>query len=238
MSKKNNDNFVPKIEIPEGTLTESFVKFIERDESVKNILQFLSVKNAQYLAKYGLNKEFTKEEKEELYEFYSYFMENYGEETEKARYANWGTEAFVFRLADSLYIEDWKANEEFARTVPEAVMGEAKNLADKVFAIRKDKFFSCMADNDTFTFSLNGTIPKKYLQEAKRYVSSYIAKIIIKKGIMVVRIFTNERNQMFGIVGTGSTWEPVSKEKMRKSDLQAQKDDNIYEPMEYIEIER
>ena len=240
-TKNNVKNYATTIEIPQGTLTESFKKFIEKDDSTERILNFLSVQNSRYLAKSGISEEFSKEEKEELYDFYSYFMENYGEQTQSARYNNWGNEAFIFRLADSLYSDDCqRENIEFMKTVSKDVLKEAKSLTEKIFSIRKDKHVSCCTDGDMWIFYIPKTISKKFLQTAKEETTVYFAKIIALTGTIVVRIFNDgtKPDQIFGIIGTESSWLPISKDKMKTADIKAQKNCNIGEIMEYIEIEK
>lgn len=241
MSKQNINNVITMVNIPEGTLTESFKKFIAKDNSIENILKFLSIQNARYIAKSGGSNEFSKEEKEELYEFYSYFMENYGAQTRDARYDNWGDEAFILVLADTLYQEDCeRANEEFIKNVSEDVLKEAENLTEKMFAIRKGKHFSCYANNDMWTFSLRKGIPKKFLQSIKRETTVYFAKIIVMEGAIVIRIFNDDKgpDQIFGIRGTKTSWIPIPKDEMKAADLESQGQNDIHEILEYIEFEK
>lgn len=49
---------------------------------------------------------FSAEEREELYDFYNFFMEKYDEKTYSARIENWGQEPFIFRLTEVLYDQD------------------------------------------------------------------------------------------------------------------------------------
>lgn len=241
MNKQIFNNVITMANIPEGTLTESFKKFIAKDNSIENILKFLSIQNARYITKSGDSSEFSKEEKEELYEFYSYFMENYGAQTRDARYNNWGDEAFILVLADTLYQEDCeRANEEFMKTVSEDVLKEAENLTEKMLAIRKEKHFSCYTSSDMWTFSLRKCIPKKFLQSIKRETTVYFAKIIVMEGAVVIRVFNDDKSpdQIFGIRGTKTSWIPIPKDEMKAADLESQRQSDIHEILEYIEIEK
>lgn len=241
MSKQNINNVITMANIPEGTLTESFKRFIAKDNSIENILKFLGIQNARYIAKGRVSSKFSEEEKEELYEFYSYFMENYGERTRNARYDNWGDEAFILVLADTLYQEDCeRANEEFIKNVSEDVLKEAENLTEKILAIRKDKHFSCYTSSDMWTFSLRKGIPKKFLQSIKRETTVYFAKIIVMEGAVVIRVFNDDKSpdQIFGIRGTKTSWIPIPKDEMKAADLESQRQSDIHEILEYIEIEK
>ena len=168
-------------------------------------------------------------------------MENYGERTRNARYDNWGDEAFILVLADTLYQEDCeRANEEFIKNVSEDVLKEAENLTEKILAIRKDKHFSCYTSSDMWTFSLRKGIPKKFLQSIKRETTVYFAKIIVMEGAVVIRVFNDDKSpdQIFGIRGTKTSWIPIPKDEMKAADLESQRQSDIHEILEYIEIEK
>ena len=95
-----------KITKPNETLVQEFKKTMQNGYSVKKIIQFLSGCNARLIALTGTNHVFSTEEKEQLYDFYDYFMEKYGEKTYSARMENWGQEPFIFRLTEDLYDQD------------------------------------------------------------------------------------------------------------------------------------
>ena len=238
--KRNNGITAQQIIIPEGTLTESFKKFIEKDSSVPNILQFLSCKNAQLLLKCSSLENFSKEDRQELYDFYDFFMENYGDKTYNARIRNWGQEPLIFRLTEALYDDDCeKKDEEFMKNLSPDILSEAQLLLDKVMPIRRDRRFSCITANDCWEFWMTKTIPKKYLQSTKDYSILSFAKIIACNGAMVVRIIESDgKPSLFGITAENGKWIPLTKEQMEKVDKKSQNDTGDYEEVNYIELTR
>ena len=80
-----NANNVPIIDLKKESLINAFQNYMGRSFSNDKMLRFLSAYNATLLAMTATKKEFTKEEKETLYEFHDWFLEKYGEKTYKAR---------------------------------------------------------------------------------------------------------------------------------------------------------
>lgn len=91
-----NANNVPIIDLKKESLINAFQNYMGKSFSNDKMLRFLSAYNATLLAMTATKKEFTKEEKETLYEFHDWFLEKYGEKTYKARMREWGQEPLIF----------------------------------------------------------------------------------------------------------------------------------------------
>ena len=71
-------------------LIQEFLTYTGSDPSTNEIIGFLAIKNAEYLAKNEANHgQFSKEERKDLYEFYNYFAEHFEKQTRDARLRNW-----------------------------------------------------------------------------------------------------------------------------------------------------
>lgn len=91
-------------------LIQEFLTYTGSDPSTNEIIGFLAIKNAEYLAKNEANHgQFSKEERKDLYEFYNYFAEHFEKQTRDARLRNWGQEPYLFRLTIDLY--EWEQQE-------------------------------------------------------------------------------------------------------------------------------
>ena len=230
------------IVFPDGTLIESFKKYLQNNDNPDEaIIEFLGCKNAQLLCKCDNLDNFSSENREELYEFYRYFMEKYGDKTYKLRMQNWGgIEPLIFRLTETLFEEDCeKRDEAFMKNVDKNIIKEAESLSDKMFSIKKDKHFACITSYDSWEFWIKGNVPKQEKDEAKQYMTLSFAKIIADDGLIIARITEKGRmDKMFGIEGLDKKWASISKKKVKKADNISQRRLGIKEDIEYIEINR
>lgn len=88
---------------------------------------------------------FSAEEREELYDFYNFFMEKYGEKTYRARMQNCGQEPYIFRLTEYLYDTDRENTlMQCLQTASENVIQEAQVLKEKLLSIKRKKHLSCV----------------------------------------------------------------------------------------------
>ena len=81
-------------------IIEQFENYTFPEHENKKIIEFLMVKNAEFIAKNSLG--LSDKDVKDLTDFYQYFMPRYGLSTREARMHNWGREAYVFRLAENI----------------------------------------------------------------------------------------------------------------------------------------
>ena len=154
MSCKNKKNLEVITDFPtKGTILQQFQKYLEKHKKVSDIIDFLSIQNARMICQ--AEKGVSEQLKDELIEFYQYFMTNFDELTYSARIENWGMEPLVLRMADHfLYERHQQLREQYLAELPISVAMEAKFLCDTLFRIRKYRVFSFFADDDIYTTSL------------------------------------------------------------------------------------
>ena len=139
-----NANNVPIIDLKKESLINAFQNYMGRSFSNDKMLRFLSAYNATLLAMTATKKEFTKEEKETLYEFHDWFLEKYGEKTYKARMREWGQEPLIFRYTENLYMQDReKERKKLVEQATSEEIKEAKKFRDQLLRIHQDKILNC-----------------------------------------------------------------------------------------------
>ena len=159
---------------------------------------------------------FSAEERKEFYDFYDFFMENYGEKTYHARMQNWGQEPYIFCLTEQLYNED-RANAlmHYFQTAPENIFREAVTLKEKLFSIKREKILSCANQKGEFEYEL----PDKQIDMYEDFVVSICLEMILKNGVIVVRVLgkKGESNQLFSVKSDRKGhWPPISKQIMEE----------------------
>lgn len=216
MSKKKTKIQQNNYDFPtEGTLMEQFNTFIKKYNKINDIIAFLSVSNASFLALHSAGA-ITENKKEELIDFYEYFMENFGEVTFEARMHNWGQEPLVFRMGEQFLHERYeKQRKQFFKSLSKKALEEASSLCDILFQIRKERHFSFVTEDYAFTFSLEKTIPKVQLKEAKDALLYTCAIMISGHGAVTVRCIDENSTEIFGIkTNKKGLWVPISKKAM------------------------
>ena len=200
------------------TLIQEFQDMLKNGYSTQKVIQFLSCENASLIAKTGMNYVFSAEEREELYDFYSFFMEKYGKKTYSARIENWGQEPFIFRLTENLYDQDREQELlNVLNTASENIKLEAFSLAEKLLSIKKDKILNCFNANGYSTYKLPDS---KISVEDRKYLQAVCAEMLSCDGVIVVRVFgkKGEANQLFSVRSDGKGhWIPVPKKVTKES---------------------
>ena len=105
-------NDFESIQFNGDTIIEQFENHTFPQYDTEKIIEFLSMKNAEFLAKasLGLNEK----DQKDIVDFYNYFMEKYDEKTLDVRLEQWGREPFIFRLAEEYlgYDDDFEEFDE------------------------------------------------------------------------------------------------------------------------------
>ena len=221
-------------------IIKDFQKAMQEGYSTKKAIRFLSGCNAQLIGRTGMNLNFSVKEKEDLYDFYGFFMKNYGDKTYHARMQSWGQEPFIFRLTEALYEQDeenkWMT---LLDSASEEVLKEANDLLEKLFSDKTKRQLSYMDGNDSFTLE----VPRSLDKDDRKLFLSICVQMIEKNGVIVLRIFgeRNEPNRILSVRSDGKGhWIPVSKDVMKESHCTAP-DDSKLQPEEnliYTEISR
>lgn len=253
MSKKNrssnrNNNvveFVP-LNIPkEGTILERFRLYISKHKKKSDIINFLSVVNAELIGLGGMEKIST-EKANEILEFADYFNENFYDIMFDDMMDNWGQDPFVLRLADEIEDELYvQARNEYLSTLPEFIKTEAETLCDTLFSIRENKRLTFVFNDEdgyeTEYVEIPKSIPKQQLKDFKDNLLLGCVFCIEGYGAITVRLFKKDHEEIFGIrILPNGIWSPISKEEMREASLTTP-DGIELEPEEgvvYTEIQR
>lgn len=241
MSCKNKKNLEVITDFPtKGTILQQFQKYLEKHKKVSDIIDFLSIQNARMICQ--AEKGVSEQLKDELIEFYQYFITNFDELTYSARIENWGMEPLVLRMADHfLYERHQQLREQYLAELPISVAMEAKFLCDTLFRIRKYRFFSFFVDDDIYTLELKKSIYREELEDAKQELFYLCAKMIASYGVVVVRCIDGKQQEIFGIrTSDTGIWDPVPKEQMLDAHTLAP-DGTRLEPEDgviYTQIER
>lgn len=248
MGKKNR-NHNTEIHIPDGIMTESFQKYVKKHPSDDDIIIFLSVQNADWLARHPNDPcDCTDQEADELIEFYFFFSTEYEERTRRKRLENWGQEPLIFRVADAILDRQEQIFEtmveDFLEQVPEnsKTLREAKSLCEILFNIREDREISIYLPKESAVMFFSRTIPKEDLEKAKRHMLYLCARTIRERGALAVRLYLrNNTMHLFGVKTAGNgTWQPVPAQTMKEAHC-LMPDGTVIPPEEglvYTEIKR
>lgn len=224
-----------------GTMLEEFKRYIKTDDSAKRIIEFLALKNAQFLATmYESVEDIPNNLKAEILEFYLYFDENYGERTLQLRFDNWGEmDALILRVGFSILMDkNTKARNSYLKSLSKEVLSEATSLMTTIMDIRKDKQLTITVPSGQCQTQIPHTIPREFLEDAKQETLVLMAKVINESGAVVVR--TKEKNhkfKVFGIMAYNQKWIPISKEEMLRcntNNYELQPEENVI----YTEIKK
>lgn len=213
MSKKNNKE--------QKTLLQEFVDFTGADPTTNEIIGFLAIKNAEYLAKSGMNQgKFSKKEKNDLYEFYNFFAEHFEEQTRDARMNAWGQEPYLFRLTIDLYERDQQELKNLSEKLPEKIKLEMEALKKKLTEIPRVKRLSCISNQGAYAYQFPAVITEEEQESFDHCFLEIYCEMITCQGVMTVRAVGEgkEKDCLFGIVfWEDGTWEPISKKEMEEA---------------------
>ena len=109
--KKRRKSFEVDRDPGHKTILREFREYMVGREETADIIEFLSLQNSRWLLK-SSNFDLTQKDKENLLEFYIFFMEKYGESTKKERRQMWGREPLVLRLGAMIKKGEEKNEEE------------------------------------------------------------------------------------------------------------------------------
>lgn len=230
MNKKNNNQKFETVDIPEGTILESFKEYIKEHNREDDIIKFLSVKSAWLMTRIAMSDmrgedDLPEKEKEEIKDFYEFFINNFYSKYEKAIYRNWNDDPLILR-AGYVYMEEM--HEKIRKSVLDSVpnndqrMKDAKDLCDKIMSIRKNKQLSAVfgKEPERETILIPPTIKKSELDEYKEDVLYLCLRLILEGGVIVCRI--SEKDSLYKIFAVETdyenhTWKPTDAETLRWS---------------------
>lgn len=199
------------------TILNNFKNLPNKDTD--SIIRFLSFCNAKLIYKISA-KSVTEELKEEIIEFFNYFIDNYEQQTRKARLSNWPNDALIIRTGYEYAIEKElvKIKGEIEK-FPYEIQDEAEELRDIIFKIRNGKTIAMSFSNgDLVTLQIPALIQKGYLETFKCQVMYYFCLLINGGGSATVRISDGkDRFTIFGVLCNNGKWEPITKETMMRS---------------------
>lgn len=243
LNQKNVDFVMKQIELPKGSILYQFKEYMKNHKKISDIITFISLKNAELLSKITSIDNINKSLKNELYEFYDFFMDNYDEITEIARFENWGQEPFIFRLTEYLLEQDnIEFEKQFLATRDNNVFREATSLCDTLFSIRKNRLFNFFIEDNFSQIHLPKTIKNFELDDARRMLLVHCCIVIEERGIIIAHIEEKNNNkQVFGIrILPIGIWTPMSKDDVIKlhtitpTGIEVESEEGV----EYIEIMR
>ena len=223
MSKKRrkNDIEVKNMNYRGDTILERFKNFLEDyndNPSPSDIVGFISCENARFLCyRYNNLDNIPETIQEDIYEFYNYFLDYYDAYTYTARMENWGAEPLIMRVGQE--IDDMKENEDrdkYIQNCPEVLHENAKDLADRLMNIRKDKYMTVIySEEEKIPYKIPKIIPKENLLNIKNDVLAICIQMIVEGGAMVVSYAKNSYEaETFAIGSNGINWISVPKEEL------------------------
>lgn len=111
--------------LPPRTMLVSFKKYmLDEPDSIDRVLDYLNIRSAILSGLVDKDHEFDADERQEMYDFYDYFLENYDDKTKLARMERWnGEEPFVIQAIQNLYDQD---NEVYRSDLDERMSAKAK----------------------------------------------------------------------------------------------------------------
>lgn len=217
MGRKRTNEKIRHYDFKGKTLIEKFCSVVKEGETtVSDIIGILSVFNAQYLSK--AQSGFSAAEKEDVMDFYDFYMENFYDLTIDQMEDNWGDLPYILRLGGMFIDEE---NRDFLNSLIENITEkekqEAKALAETLTQIRKDKLISVSTPSIQTQYTMYKTIPKDFFRKAKEELYRLCCVMIHERGAMTIRAF-NDKTQMQEIFGIQTIpigiWRPISKEEM------------------------
>lgn len=213
--KKSNSNYRTISISAKGTIYQQFRAFMGKEpRTVEDVISFLHIQNARALS--WVDKEVPQEKKDDLIEFFIYFMENFDQLTHMARMREWGDEPLVLRMGYKFYMEEHdRERDKYLASISKNTRIEAESLRDKLFAIRADRYFSVVfPDGDSATLNLDATIPKNRLDDSKTELLWICAQLVESSGGLTVRCQYRNKTEVFGIAAKHGRWVPIAKQEI------------------------
>ena len=186
--------------------------------SPSDIVGFISCENARFLCyRYNNLENIPENIQEDIYEFYNYFLDYYDAYTYNARMENWGDEPLIIRVGQE--IDDMKENEDrdkYIQNCPKVLRENAKDLADRLMNIRKDKYMTVIySEEEKIPYKIPKIIPKQNLLDVKNDVLAIAIQMISEGGAMVVSYAKNSYEaETFAVGSNGINWISVPKEEL------------------------
>lgn len=227
--RKKDDLEIKNMNYQGDTILERFKNFLEdynENPSPSDIVGFISCENARFLCyRYNNLDNIPETIQEDIYEFYNYFLDYYDAYTYNARMENWGDEPLIIRVGQE--IDDMKENEDrdkYIQSCPKVLRENAKDLADRLMNIRKDKYMTVIySEEEKIPYKIPKIVPKQNLLDVKNDVLAIAIQMISEGGAMVVTYAKNSYEaETFAIGSNGINWISVPKEE-----LEAARDENF-----------
>lgn len=219
--RRRNDIEVKNMNYQGDTILERFKNFLEdynENPSPSDIVGFISCENARFLCyRYNNLENIPENIQEDIYEFYNYFLDYYDAYTYNARMENWGDEPLIIRVGQE--IDDMKENEDrdkYIQSCPKVLRENAKDLADRLMNIRKDKYMTVIySEEEKIPYKIPKIIPKQNLLDVKNDVLAIAIQMISEGGAMVVSYAKNSYEaETFAVGSNGINWISVPKEEL------------------------
>lgn len=219
--RKKDDLEIKNMNYQGDTILERFKNFLEdynENPSPSDIVGFISCENARFLCyRYNNLENIPESIQEDIYEFYNYFLDYYDAYTYNARMENWGDEPLIIRVGQE--IDDMKENEDrdkYIQNCPKVLHENAKDLADRLMNIRKDKYMTVIySEEEKIPYKIPKIVPKQNLLDVKNDVLAIAIQMISEGGAMVVSYAKNSYEaETFAIGSNGINWISVPKEEL------------------------
>lgn len=219
--RKKDDLEIKNMNYQGDTILERFKNFLEdynENPSPSDIVGFISCENARFLCyRYNNLENIPESIQEDIYEFYNYFLDYYDAYTYNARMENWGDEPLIIRVGQE--IDDMKENEDrdkYIQSCPKILRENAKDLADRLMNIRKDKYMTVIySEEEKIPYKIPKIVPKQNLLDVKNGVLAIAIQMISEGGAMVVSYAKNSYEaETFAIGSNGINWISVPKEEL------------------------
>lgn len=213
-------------------------------KSNKNIVQFLSMKNAYLLAFIGDDRILSKELENEVLDFFEFFVDNgYLDKTEEARLDNWGeNDALIIRIGGSLACKKMmkkikKEIHDLSCELTEVTVNKANQLLNILWNIKKDKCIVFLFKDGTHNvLDVKKYIPKEMLEAEKDFLYLHFLKAFELDAVIIVRCYNNKKScDLFSLVISDGEWESMPAEIMKTADMTFGEPDIL---TEYVEISK
>ena len=248
MNKKNNDKKFETVDIPEGTILESFKEYIKTHNCEDDIIKFLYTQNVKLFEKMGeyWSEEFPKSYQKELIDFYKYFTNNYYPEMRDTINNTFCGTPLILRIGYD-YLQAWYVDtrNQILNSIPDNELGlkNAEELCKQILAIRKDKYLICGFKKeplDDFMF-VPGTIKKSNFNECRKDILCLCIRLILDGGIIIIKIPEKKGHEKILAVkniDSHQTWEPISAEELKLVTEESINNHTTDTKTEYAEIKK
>ena len=202
------------------TILDQFKSIKKR--SNKNIIEFLIKQNELILISLGLTGELSEETKEEIADFFEFFVEKeYFEKTENARYEIWGEDdAPIMRLgaeyAFPRKIEEKKKQiENLEFELSESAVDKANYLLNNLWNIKKIKEIGFISEEYCQIINREEEIPEEMIEAEKERLYLALLSAFASKDTVwcIVSCFVKEKEcDVFMLTLENEDWKIVPSE--------------------------